>query len=529
MEVAISDLGSVSDHDDKEESDSNKIRAAEYVRMSTEHQKYSTENQSDIIYAYAKRNDMEIIQTYSDAGKSGLKIEGRDALRQLIDDVESGSVKFQAILVYDISRWGRFQDADESAYYEYICRKNGISVHYCAEQFDNDGSPVSTIVKGVKRAMAGEYSRELSTKVFAGQCRLIELGYRQGGMAGYGLRRMRVDQNGIPQGILKAGEYKSLQTDRVILVPGPDDEVEIVRLMYREFVEGGKLESEIVALLNERGIVSDLGRSWTRGTVHQILTNEKYIGNNVYNRRSFKLKKKRVENDPDIWIRADNAFEAIVDPQLFYTAQGMIRERNRKFTDEEMLERLKRLFDHHRYLSGLVIDEADNMPSSGSYRRRFGSLIRAYDLVGFKPDRDFRYIEINRALRRLHGDVVSDTITSIESLGGSVIRSPATDLMTVNREFTASIVIARCHHTPAGSSRWKIRLDTGLAPDLTVAVRMNATNKEPLDYYLLPLFDMSTDRIRLAQENGLMLDAFRFESLDYFFTMAERTRLAEVA
>ena len=181
-------FGSGKEGGDDEESGSNRIRAAEYVRMSTEHQKYSTENQSDIIHAYAKRYNMEIIQTYSDAGKSGLKIEGRDALRQLIDDVENGIAEYKAILVYDISRWGRFQDADESAYYEYICRKNGIAVHYCAEQFDNDGSPVSTIVKGVKRAMAGEYSRELSTKVFAGQCRLIELGYRQGGMAGYGLR-----------------------------------------------------------------------------------------------------------------------------------------------------------------------------------------------------------------------------------------------------------------------------------------------------------------------------------------------------
>ncbi len=153
-----------------------KIRAAEYVRMSTEHQKYSPENQSDAIQSYAEHRHMEIVRTYSDAGKSGLNIEGRDALRQLIDDVEGGDTDFDVILVYHISRWGRFQDADESAYYEYICRRNGIAVHYCAEQFDNDGSPVSTIVKGVKSAMAGEYSRELSAKVFAGQCRLIELG-----------------------------------------------------------------------------------------------------------------------------------------------------------------------------------------------------------------------------------------------------------------------------------------------------------------------------------------------------------------
>ncbi len=472
---------------------------------------------------------MEIVRTYSDAGKSGLKIEGRDALRQLIDDVQQGDTDFKVILVYDISRWGRFQDADESAYYEYICRRSGISVHYCAEQFDNDGSPVSTIVKGVKRAMAGEYSRELSAKVFAGQCRLIELGYRQGGMAGYGLRRMRIDQNDNPQGVLKFGEHKSLQTDRVILVPGPKEEVETVRWMYRQFIDGGNVESEIARQLNDKGVMTDLGRPWSRGTVHQVLTNEKYIGNNVYNRRSFKLKKERLENSPEMWIRADNAFEAVVDPQVFFTAQGMIRERNRRFSDEEMIERLRRLFDQHGYLSGIIIDESENMPSSGSYQHRFSSLIRAYELVGFRPDRDYRYIEINRVLRRMHGEVVADTIASIENLGGQIFRNPLTDLLTVNGEFSASVVIARCQPTPAGSLRWKIRLDTGLSPDITVAVRMDEANETPLDYFLLPLFESSTGRIRLAQENGLMLDAFRFDSLEFFFSMAERAKITEIA
>ena len=168
----------------------NMIPAAQYVRMSTDHQKYSTENQSDVIQEYAKQHGMVIVQTYTDRGKSGLKLDGRDALKQLIDEVETGKADFKVILVYDVSRWGRFQDADESAYYEYICKRAGTNVKYCAEQFENDGSPVSTIVKGVKRAMAGEYSRELSAKVFKGQCKLIELGFRQGGSAGFGLRRM---------------------------------------------------------------------------------------------------------------------------------------------------------------------------------------------------------------------------------------------------------------------------------------------------------------------------------------------------
>jgi DNA invertase Pin-like site-specific DNA recombinase len=311
--------------------------------MSTEHQKYSTENQSEAMQEYAARRGIEIVRTYADAGKSGLSLEGRDALKQLIDDVQTKKADFSTILVYDISRWGRFQDADESAYYEYICKRAKISVQYCAEQFENDGSPVSTIVKGVKRAMAGEYSRELSVKVFTGQCRLIELGYRQGGPPGYGLRRSLIDQAGAAKGELSRGEHKSIQTDRVVLIPGPAEEIDTVRWMYRSFVKDGKLESEIANVLNERRITTDLGRPWTRGTVHQVLINEKYIGNNVWNRGSFKLKRKRVRNSPDMWIRAEGAFEPIVDRSLFEAAQAIIRERSYRLSNDEMITVLQKL------------------------------------------------------------------------------------------------------------------------------------------------------------------------------------------
>ena len=243
------------------------MRAAEYVRMSTEHQKYSTENQGDKIREYAAMRGIEVVRTYADEGKSGLNIGGRLSLQKLIKDVEAGPVDFQMILVYDVSRWGRFQDADESAYYEYICKRAGIQVIYCAEQFENDGSPVSTIVKGVKRAMAGEYSRELSAKVFAGQCRLIELGFRQGGPAGFGLRRVLIDQTGSIKSELSRGEHKSLQTDRVILMPGPDAEVATVNQMYRWFIDEGIPESEIAARLNDKGVRTDLDRNWTRAMV----------------------------------------------------------------------------------------------------------------------------------------------------------------------------------------------------------------------------------------------------------------------
>jgi len=132
------------------------IRAAQYARASTEHQRYSTENQADKISEYADHRGMEILCTYSDDGRSGLSIGGRASLQKLIADVEAGGVDFNVILVYDVSRWGGFQDTDESAYYEYICRRAGIQAAYCAEQFENDGSPNSTIIKsGLVRLGSG--------------------------------------------------------------------------------------------------------------------------------------------------------------------------------------------------------------------------------------------------------------------------------------------------------------------------------------------------------------------------------------
>ncbi|MDM0046561.1 recombinase family protein [Variovorax dokdonensis] len=505
------------------------IRAAEYVRMSTEHQQYSTQNQASCIRDYAARRGIEVTRTYADEGKSGLRISGRPALQQLLQDVESGNADFSMVLVYDISRWGRFQDADESAYYEYVCKRAGIRVAYCAEQFENDGSPVSTIVKGVKRAMAGEYSRELSAKVFAGQCRLIEAGYRQGGPAGFGLRRLLVDQNGQPKTRLVRGEHKSLQTDRVILVPGPDDQVQAVQRIYHWFVTDGVSETEIAKRLNAAKILNDQERAWTRATVHEVLINEKYIGSNVFNRISFKLKKLRVVNPKEMWIRKDNAFVAIVAKEDFYTAQGIIRARSRRFSDAELIDRLRELYRDRQALSGFIINSAEGMPSSSVYAHRFGSLLRAYELVGYKPLRDFQYIEINRLLRRLHPAIVAQTEQHMQDLGGRIRRDSETDLLHVNEEFTVSLVLARCHRRESGHLFWKIRFDAGLEPDLTVAVRLGPENQTALDYYLLPRLDLTRSRINLGEYNPIEIESYRFDNLDYFYGMAARLRLKRAA
>jgi DNA invertase Pin-like site-specific DNA recombinase len=504
-------------------------RAAEYVRMSTDHQKYSTDNQTDEIRAYALRRGFEIVHTYADEGKSGLRISGRSSLQQLFSDIDNGAINFEAILVYDVSRWGRFQDPDEAAYYELRCKRAGITVHYCAEQFENDGTIGSSIIKTVKRAMAGEYSRELSVKVFAGQCRLIGLGYRQGGAPGFGLRRMLVDEQGQQKGILRRGEHKSIATDRVILVRGPDDEVATIRELYRLFVEDGKSERQIADMLNAQGILTDLGRAWTRGAIHQILINDKYAGHNVWGRTSFKLKSRHVRNDPSEWIRHDQAFPALISQAQFEQARRIIEERSERLTDQEMLTLLAEILEKHGYLSGLIIDEFEDGPSSSAYQARFGSLLRVYSLIGFIPDHDYRYIEINRALRRIHPAIVRDVIDGVRAAGGTAIQDLGNDTLRISNEITASIVIARCKLTRGGSRRWKIRLDEGLNADLTICVRMDEDNRSAHDFYVLPRMSLAEGAMRLADHNGLSLDAFRFDTLDGLFALAKRVPFRQAA
>jgi DNA invertase Pin-like site-specific DNA recombinase len=263
------------------------IPAAQYLRMSTDEQQFSIENQRAAIEDYAKKNGFSVVVSYVDAGRSGVQLKHRDGLRRLLRDVISGTARYKAVLVYDISRWGRFQDCDESAHYEFLCRHAGVSIHYCAEQFSNDGTFPSSLLKALKRTMAGEYSRELGVKVFAGQRRLAQQGFRVGGFAGIGLRRMIVSNTGKKKQTLQRFQYKNLQTDRVILVPGPRKEIAAVREMF-EMASEGVSGAAIAREFNRRGI-SNEGRRWYTQSVLRLLKNPKYCGCNVWGRTSQSL------------------------------------------------------------------------------------------------------------------------------------------------------------------------------------------------------------------------------------------------
>lgn len=139
---------------------------------------------------------------------------------------------YKAVLVYDVSRSGRFQDPHGTTHYEFLCKAAGVRVHYCAEQFSNDGQIPSLILKTLKSYGAAEYSRELSEKVFAGLTQGVRKGFRSGALPGYGFRHLLLSGDGTAKQQLATGERKSSATDRVVLVPGAASEAFWVTEIY---------------------------------------------------------------------------------------------------------------------------------------------------------------------------------------------------------------------------------------------------------------------------------------------------------
>lgn len=494
-------------------------KAAQYVRMSTDMQKYSIENQSDAIAIYAARRGLTIVRSYEDVGRSGLQLAGRDALKSLLEDVQSGSADFTRILVYDVSRWGRFQDSDESAYYEFICKQAGVRVEYCAEQFENDGSLNATILKNIKRAMAGEFSRELSTKVFVGKCRIITQGFRVGSVSGFGLRRCLVDESGNRKALLESGQHKSIHTDRVILVPGPPDEVTTLKRVYDLFLEKRSSLNEIARILNTEGILSDRGCAWTSPTVRSLLSNEKYIGNNIFNRTSRRLGAKTRFNPPQNWVRSAGAFEPVVNPEQFLKAQRLLLDNRDRYDDWQMLNHLTAIWCSQGSLSKQLIDAAKDAPSGVTYRNRFGSLIAAFKRVGYVATT--RRV-INQSLRE---QVIEEMRREISMRGGMVRLLSRGIQLRINEQLTAMVCIAR---TRLGrpSSQWAFDHKARKKDDIVIVVRVNDASDIVKDYVVLPsMFTLSHQVSRISGRTYDRLEGFCLPNLVSFYNLCGRQPL----
>jgi hypothetical protein len=165
-----------------------------------------------------------------------------------------------------------------------------------------------------------------------------------------------------------------------------------VREIFSMFTVDRRPERQIADILNKRGVRSESGRPWSRYSVHAILINPKYMGSNVFNRRSSKLHQKSTTNPVDAWIRRDGAYKAIVPVAQYIQAQKIVQARCNRLSDQQMLEHLRWLLKRAGKLTAKVINQDIATPCVASVQRRFTSLTRAYSLIGYKPSRNYKGI-----------------------------------------------------------------------------------------------------------------------------------------
>lgn len=489
------------------------IPAAQYVRTSTPSQDTSADTQRLAIANYAAKHGFSVVQTYQDIGKSGLLVRGRLGLRTLLGDVIGGAAKYKAILIYDVSRWGRFQYPDEAAHYEFLCKRVGLEVHYCADPFTNDGRLQSTILKALRRGMAAEYSRELSAKVIKGQQHLIRCGFRMGAAPGYGLRRQLLSPDGKHKKVLRAGEYKSVATERVVLIPGPPEEVSCVKLMFKHVLSGKSL-TWIAGALNRQRIAWQDGTAWNPERVSKVVHNPKYAGCYVWGRCSRRLDPESA-SAKDVFV-IPNTFPAIVPRMVFDAAQRKLKVKSRYKSDRALLRKLKILLKKKGRLSEAIIATDPGVPSLTAYLNRFGSLRKIYELIGYETNPLFcARADLARRTRALRIAVIDRIVDLFHGSVEIVPPSPRTrrSLIRFDDGTILSVVICRTRRTRQGKLRWALDVVDRERRYRTLLCMLDESNRRICDLYVCRDIPFSGQR-KLTKHSAFLCDALRLSRLE---------------
>lgn len=300
----------------------------------------------------------------------------------------------------------------------------------------------------------------------------------------------------------------------------PPEEVATVRRIFQLFVSGVG-ETRIAERLNQEGLLTERGTAWNKFVIHRILINEKYLGHNIFNRRSRKLKGPTVRNPPKEWVRADGVYQAIVSPQLFRRARAIIAKRGnaRRYTDDELIELLKQ---HHRevgFVTEHEIDARKDMPSGNTYRLRFGDIREAYRRAGLMPFRDFGHLGLGTAIQAVRPTLVQDVADALKAVGATVAVRPPGNYLVVNQSPSVSVLIATWSKTRNGHDHWRVRTAEWSQADHTVVIRLNVAATGALDYLIVPRAAQVGSLANLNKRRMRQLDSYRFGDLTSLYAL----------
>jgi DNA invertase Pin-like site-specific DNA recombinase len=367
-----------------------KEKVAVYFRCSTDKQDKSIADQRIVLSDYAQNHAM-IITTWidKDEGLSGTTFEKRPDFMRMIRLVESGQNDFRKVLVYDVDRWGRPIDPDEAVYWEYHLKRFGVQVVYISDESINDNSLAGRLTKKIKQELATEESRKQSLRVRERSKMRAQEGFRVGGFAPYGFKRLLVTADKQPIGVLEHGERKSEKSQRVILTPGDQKEINIVCEIY-SMKDSGLGVRAIVNNLNERKIPAPSARriyskktpaKWSINSVWRILRNPIYKGDWLYNRQ---VRGTWAKNDePGIHTRMQDKFVLATNTHAGIISEDLYNRVNSDFRPRGNLRKSGISYRSRYLLSGLIKCGNCGYNFHGHLRTSNGKKYAYYEDSGF--------------------------------------------------------------------------------------------------------------------------------------------------
>ncbi|MFN6162876.1 MAG: recombinase family protein [Planctomycetota bacterium] len=283
------------------------IAAVGYVRMSTDKQETSPEQQKQEIQAYAAKHGYSVLRWYADLGISGDKTEKRVQFQQMIADAEAG--RFKAILCWDQDRFGRF-DSLESGYWIHPLRKRGVQLITCTDGPVDWNTFAGRMLYGMKQEGKHQYLVDLSNNVTRRMWQLAQQGRWVCGAVPVGYR---LDEDGKIQ-------------------LGPAEDVQMVRMLFDQYAAGSTTR-QLARMLSEKGYRSSKGKPWSVAGITGLLKKPMYAGHYTYGRHQFSKYQPRTKQGKyrakDEWVTIPNNHPAIVPQELFDTVQRLLKERKR--------------------------------------------------------------------------------------------------------------------------------------------------------------------------------------------------------
>lgn len=307
-------------------------KAWAFYRRSTDRQELSIDDQRNEAHSFAQGRGWVIVREFEPrlGYGSGLTIDRDSEFLEMVRVAEQRSHGVKYLVVYDVSRFGRLQ-TEEKIYWEQRFKKDGgIQIVYIHGDFKNDGSLGDTLLKVVKHAEAHEYSMKLSEVTLRGAKSHSLLGHSAGGAAPFGYDRLEIDPAGNPIRVMnQSNDWKSNKMHRVVWTPSPL-RAPVVRWIFETYEQGTGLNL-IVQKLNAQKTPAPRSQYWSKTMVHYLLRNRVYLGERIYNRRSYKAYRRgeraNLPNPKDTWIIKENAHEPIVDRGLFERVQAIRRSK----------------------------------------------------------------------------------------------------------------------------------------------------------------------------------------------------------